>query len=146
MMILAVASGGGHFVQLKKILFYFESEVLTVYSTMENPSLNLNCKYQVIPDCNIYNFYGLFRCFMSLFCKIYILRPKVVISTGAAPGFLALLVGKILGAKTIWIDSIANSEKLSLSGRMARFVADKWYTQWPELSSENGPYYIGSVL
>lgn len=74
------------------------------------------------------------------------LRPQAVISTGAAPGLVALLVGKLLGARTIWIDSVANANQLSLSGRLARGIADLWLTQWEHLARSDGPHFCGAVL
>ena len=72
-------------------------------------------------------------------------RPQVVVSTGAAPGYLALRLAKALGARTVWIDSVANVDELSLSGRLASEKADLCLTQWPHLAS--GPVsYQGSVL
>lgn len=74
-------------------------------------------------------------------------RPQVVVSTGAAPGLLALRLSKLIGARTIWIDSIANSEELSLSGRLAGGKVDLWLTQWPHLVSKYpGLQYYGAVL
>ncbi len=73
-------------------------------------------------------------------------RPQIVISTGAAPGLAALALGKLIGARTIWLDSIANAEKLSMSGQLARRVADLWLTQWPHLATPNGPECRGAVL
>ncbi|MEJ6002088.1 glycosyl transferase [Paucibacter soli] len=73
-------------------------------------------------------------------------RPQVVITTGAAPGVAALRLGKWLGARTVWIDSIANVEQMSMSGsRVAKF-ADLWLTQWPELARPEGPRHEGAVL
>jgi hypothetical protein len=69
-----------------------------------------------------------------------------VISTGAAPGLFGVAIGSLLGARTIWVDSIANGEELSLSGHRARRFADLWLTQWPHLASKDGPFYRGSVL
>lgn len=73
-------------------------------------------------------------------------RPDVVISTGAAPGFLAVMLGRLLGARTLWIDSIANAERLSLSGRLAGPWADLWLTQWPHIAVADGPAFRGAVL
>jgi UDP-N-acetylglucosamine:LPS N-acetylglucosamine transferase len=73
-------------------------------------------------------------------------RPHVVFSTGAAPGFMALLCGKLCGAKTVWLDSIANVDELSLSGRKVKRWADLWLTQWPHLARPEGPLYAGAVL
>ena len=75
-------------------------------------------------------------------------RPDLVVTTGAAPGFLALSMAKLgrRGCRTIWIDSIANTEKISLSGRLARPVADAWLVQWEHLSRPGGPEFWGAVL
>ncbi|MBN1256111.1 MAG: UDP-N-acetylglucosamine--LPS N-acetylglucosamine transferase, partial [Planctomycetes bacterium] len=53
---------------------------------------------------------------------------------------------KLIGAKTIWVDSIANGGELSLSGKLAEKYADLWLTQWEHLTTEKGPYCFGSVI
>ena len=73
-------------------------------------------------------------------------RPDVVVSTGAAPGFFGLVFGKLIRARTIWVDSLANAETLSLSGAKVGRFADMWLTQWPHLERPEGPRYLGSVL
>jgi hypothetical protein len=70
----------------------------------------------------------------------------MVISTGALPGYFSLRLAKLFGVKTIWIDSIANVEELSLSGQMIGKHADLWLTQWPHLAKPGGPLYRGTVL
>ena len=60
------------------------------------------------------------------------LRPDVVITTGAAPGYFAVRIGKLLGARVVWVDSIANAEELSLSGPEGRLLC-------PISGSPNGP-------
>ena len=80
-----------------------------------------------------------------VFVRVAVLRPGVIITTGAAPGLMGIIIGRIFGAKTIWIDSIANVEKLSLSGRIAVKIADRVYTQWSHLST-NRVVYSGNLL
>ena len=58
----------------------------------------------------------------------------------------ALRLGRLLGARTIWLDSIANVDELSLSGLKARRHADLWLTQWPHLARPEGPFYMGAVM
>ncbi len=72
-------------------------------------------------------------------------RPDVVVSTGAAPGYLALRVAKLVRARTVWVDSVANVEELSMSGRLASTKADLCLTQWPHLA-EGRVAYEGAVL
>jgi hypothetical protein len=73
-------------------------------------------------------------------------RPAIVVTTGAAPGYVAARIAKYLGAKAVWIDSIANVERLSLSGEKIGKHVDLWLTQWPHLAAPGGPQYFGSVL
>ena len=60
--------------------------------------------------------------------------------------FFGVFFGRLLGARTIWVDSIANADELSLSGRKAGRFAHLWLTQWPELARAQGPHYQGAVL
>jgi UDP-N-acetylglucosamine:LPS N-acetylglucosamine transferase len=73
-------------------------------------------------------------------------QPDVIISTGAAPGYFAIRLGRLIGARSIWVDSIANAERLSMSGERVGRFADLWLTQWPHLAHQNGPQYTGAVL
>jgi hypothetical protein len=73
-------------------------------------------------------------------------RPQVVVTTGSAPGFVALRLARWLGARTLWIDSIANSEEMSFSGSQALRHADLCLTQWEHLARPAGPHYRGAVL
>jgi hypothetical protein len=54
--------------------------------------------------------------------------------------------GKWLGARVVWVDSIANVEELSMSGAKAGSFVDLWLTQWPHLARESGPHCFGNVL
>ena len=74
-------------------------------------------------------------------------RPDVVITTGSMP--LAMLCAwcKFLGARIVWIDSVANVEKLSMSGRFVRQFADLFLVQWPELADKrHGAEYAGAIV
>lgn len=74
-------------------------------------------------------------------------RPDVVVSTGASHGCLLCLMGKLTGAKVVWVDSIANIVKLSMSGRMVRPFADVFLTQWPDLAPMyKGVEYLGELV
>lgn len=76
---------------------------------------------------------------------IWRLRPDMVVTTGALPGLFCLIFGRLLGARTVWIDSVANSDHPSLSGTIARPFATRWYTQWEHLEA-TGRRYDGALL
>lgn len=145
--ILAVASGGGHWVQLRRVAPAFASCEVT-YVTVE-PSYRAqvgDAGFKVVVDATRWN---KFKLLIMLFQIIWILiriRPDVVVSTGAAPGFFALRIGKMIGARTIWLDSIANIEHVSMSGQKIGPHASLWLTQWEHLAADDGPEFKGAVL
>ena len=145
--ILAVASGGGHWVQLLRILPAFEGCDVTLVTINETyRSEAQGHKFYVVNDATRWNKLALLSQCLRIAWILAKVRPHVVVSTGAAPGYFALRLGKIMGARTIWIDSIANVEQLSLSGARVGKYADLWLTQWPHLATPAGPRYQGAVL
>jgi UDP-N-acetylglucosamine:LPS N-acetylglucosamine transferase len=143
--VLAVCSGGGHLEQLLCIKEAFGTDVALCTTVKLPNTLGFNAIYNVT-DCNKDRIIDTLKCTIEVYKLVYALKPKVIISTGAAPGLLAILFGRLFGAKTIWIDSIANAEQLSLSGKMAGKIANVWLTQWPHLESKTGPKFWGNVL
>lgn len=145
--VLAVSSGGGHWVQLLRIrpaLSNCEATFATVRESYRTQVPEFD--FAVIPDANRWNKLALLRALVGIWRLTRRIKPDVVISTGAAPGYFAIRCGRLLGARTIWVDSIANADELSLSGRKAGRHADLWLTQWPHLARETGPHFCGSVL
>ncbi|WP_036536277.1 glycosyltransferase family protein [Oceanobacter kriegii] len=141
--VLAIASQGGHLVQLLRIKPLFEEYDVT-YSSNINSYKGI--EMEKVVDANMSNKFKLFLQFFQVAWLMLRLRPDVVVTTGASVGFFAILVGKYLGAKTIWIDSIANSEELSLSGKKARAIASHTYSQWESVAQAENVDYIGNVL
>ena len=147
--LLAVSSGGGHWVQLQRMSGAFEGCDVSWVTVREGYRVDLknqSDRFFVIPDATRWNKVGLVFLLFRVILVVIRVRPHAIVTTGAAPGLLALMVGKMLGCRTCWIDSIANMEEMSLSGRKARRWASLWLTQWSHLSTEEGPEYHGSVL
>lgn len=144
--ILAVASGGGHWIQLLRLQPAFEGHEVRYATTHEEFAKELDAPLYVVKDANMDKKLALLWMFLQMFWVLLRYRPDIVITTGAAPGFAALLFGKLFRAKTIWLDSIANAEELSSSGKQAKKVADVWLTQWEHLATEDGPNFKGRVL
>jgi UDP-N-acetylglucosamine:LPS N-acetylglucosamine transferase len=144
--VLAVASGGGHWVQLMRLKPLFEGMTVEYLATDAAYSGEVGKPVLAVRDANLTDKAALVVMFWQVLFTMIQVRPDVVISTGAAPGFAALLFGKLMGARTIWLDSVANSEEMSSSGRHVRPFADLWLTQWEHLSTPKGPHYLGSVI
>jgi len=147
--ICLAASAGGHISQLLRLAESWNGYQTFCVTTTEvvRDKLSKFGRVYVVGECNrqypLRVVKVLLRCIKILFRE----RPEVVISTGAAAGCMLCLLGKMLGAKVIWIDSITNVERISLSGRMVRYVADMFLVQWPELAQKNeNVEYVGEVV
>jgi hypothetical protein len=145
--LLAVSSGGGHWVQLLRVSPAFANCEVTFVTVHESYRSQVsNHKFYVVNDASRWNKLGLLRARCRLAWIIWNEKPEIVVSSGAAPGAIALQLGHMMGARTIWLDSIANVEELSMSGSLIGPYADLWLTQWPHLARPEGPYFAGSVI
>ena len=144
--IIAAASLGGHWKQLLRITQPLEERYEVAYASTHPKcdAMTGGRSYYMIQDFNRKNAW---RLLPALFRVYRILRhehPDAVITTGAAPGLVFVMVAWLLRYKTIWVDSIANVACLSASGRIARRFASRVYTQWPGLAHEN-VIYAGTI-
>ena len=145
--VLAIASGGGHWQQLMQLRPAFEKQPATYMTTDPAYAVDVpGCDVFVVTDANKDVPLKLIRSACEVLLQVIKIRPDVVISTGAAPGLFGIMFGRLIGARTIWVDSIANAETVSLSGRIALKFAHVVLTQWPHLAQPGGPQHHGSIL
>jgi len=145
--VLAISSGGGHWVQLLRLRPAFDDQDVAYVTVHRDYASDVHGhRFFVINDATRWNKAGLVLMAIRLLVIFLRFRPEVAISTGAACGYFALRFAKLMGARTIWVDSIANVEQLSMTGQLVRPYADLWLTQWPELAGLNGPDFQGAVL
>jgi UDP-N-acetylglucosamine:LPS N-acetylglucosamine transferase len=145
--LLAISSGGGHWVQLMRIRPAFDGCDVT-YATIDDAYAEDvgDCSFVCIPNGNSWSWRGLVSSASMVGWLILKLRPDVIVTTGAAPGFFAVMFGKLMGARTVWLDSMANAGSLSKSGQRAMRFTDLCLTQWRHLTSDQGPYFHGTVF
>ena len=146
--VMAVASGGGHWVELRRLMPAFAGAEVFYVSTDAAADADLApARYYAVRNVTRKNRLGFAVIVRQIWRVLRAERPELVITTGAAPGLVALALAKLLcGSRTVWIDTVANSEKMTLSGRLARPVADAWLVQWPHLARPGGPEFWGAVL
>lgn len=144
-----VASAGGHLSELQKLNIFMAGyeHVFITTSEVVRTKLEQLGRVFVLGECNrehpLKTFVVMVKCVPILLKE----RPDVVLSTGAAPGLLVCFWGKLFGAQIIWIDSIANTQKLSMSGCIARLFADLVLSQWPNVAAAyRNVEYTGEVI
>lgn len=145
--ILAVASGGGHWVQLLRLRAAFAGAEVH-YATVDASAAAMvyPAPVHVYPDANKDTKIKLMLAALRLLLIVLKVRPDVVVSTGAAGGYFAIRFARMLGARTLFVDSIANARQLSVTAQICRGVADRVISQWPNVAQQSGTEFWGSVL
>ena len=146
--VLFVSSSGGHWVQLRRIRRAFDgwSQYYACTNAGYRSTVDPDERFFGVPEATRWNKLRLVYQALVVLWILLRTRPEVVVSTGASPGFFAMLFGRLLRRKTIWVDSIANVDEMSLSGQQAGHFADLWLTQWRHLARPEGPKYFGSLV
>jgi UDP-N-acetylglucosamine:LPS N-acetylglucosamine transferase len=145
--IMAIASKGGHWIQLQRLEPVWRDQNVVFITNDKCLQCHVgNEIFETVIDANFNQKGRLLFLAVQILWKVIKHRPEIIITTGAAPGFFSIVWGKALGAKTVWLDSVANADELSLAGKKVGKFADVWLTQWPEIESENGPKFKGRVF
>ena len=133
--ICLVGSSGGHLThlyQLKKFWknknrFWVTFDKEDARSILENEKV-YNCYYPT--NRNLKNL------IKNTFVAFKVLRkekPDIIISSGAAIAVPFFYVGKIFGAKTVYIEVFDRIDKPTLTGKLVYPVTDKFIIQWEEM-------------
>lgn len=145
--ICITCSSGGHLSEALKATRDLDYEKYFV--TFWTDSLAEFCKLNKVfcithPKHNPFRF--LKNCFESLIILIKE-RPGLIISTGADVAVASCIIGKLLGAKLIYIESGGYVTTPSISGRLVYPFADLFIVQWePALKNFPKAYYGGPLF
>lgn len=145
--LLACGSGGGHWIQLLRMRAGFDRHDVHYVSTFANyAEMVAPAPLYTVPDASRadpWKFVPVFARALWIMARV---RPRAVVTTGSMPMLAFLILGRLTGARTLWIDSIANAERLSSSGRLARRLAHQVVSQWPDVAAREGVECWGAVL
>jgi UDP-N-acetylglucosamine:LPS N-acetylglucosamine transferase len=71
--------------------------------------------------------------------------PDVILSTGAGLAVPFFWVGRLLGRRCVYVESLTRVSSLSLSGRLVYPVADEFFVQWQDARILRRARYAGSL-
>ncbi len=80
---------------------------------------------------------------------VFRLRPDVVFCVGTCLAIPLFFWGRLIGAKTVFVESITRVTRMSMTGRLVLFfrLSDRFYVQWPQLGrAYRRTLYRGNVL
>lgn len=139
--VLFISSTGGHLselMQLKKMFNHYDYHIITE-KTKSNDDLvkkypgRINFLiYGSKEHPFIYLFKLLANCFKSLYF-FFKIRPEFIITTGAHTAGPMCCIGKIFGSKIIYIETFANLQTKTITGRLVYYFADLFIVQWKEM-------------
>ncbi|MCV3296563.1 MAG: PssD/Cps14F family polysaccharide biosynthesis glycosyltransferase [Oenococcus sp.] len=133
--IALVGSSGGHLTHLYMLKKFWETED-RFWVTFDKEDAR-----SVLQGEKIYNAYfptnrNLKNLIKNTWLAFKVLkkeRPDLIISSGAAVAVPFFYLGKMFGAKTIYIEVFDRIDRPTMTGRLVYPVADKFIVQWPEM-------------
>lgn len=147
--VLLVASSGGHLIELMAIAGEYPPEQRH-WVTFDKPDVppllgDEQVTYAFSPTNR--HLGNLVRNTFLALRTLRRLRPDAVISTGAGVAVPFLYAARLFGARTIYVESLARSSELSLSGRLVYPIVNEFFVQWPELArSRRRTRYEGAII
>src|SRR4030042_2616816 len=105
--VLAVASAGGHWIQLLRLRPAFDTcEVIYASTSQGNADEVDGFEFYPIINATRKSFWNFFVMFFQIVALLKKIRPDIIVTTGSAPGLLTLAVGRLFRTRNIWIDSM----------------------------------------
>jgi len=147
MKIALVCSHGGHLTEMQYLTEAFVGHDLFFVTYDSVRTRNLRHRKYLMDNIGtnpVKMGIAFFR-FLKIFVKE---RPDVVVSTGAEIAIPALYLGKLFGAKTIYVECWCRVTTPSGSGKKVYPVTDIFLVQWPSLVKVYGKkaLYQGAVV
>lgn len=143
-------SSGGHLTHMRMLMPVLEKAADRFWVTFDKEDANTSLVGERVYHCYFptnRNFPNLVR---NSLLAMRILRkehPDLVISSGAAVAVPFFLLGKIMGAKTVYIEVFDRVDKSTLTGRLVCRLTDLFIVQWPEmLDVYPGSINLGSIF
>ncbi|MEJ2887915.1 PssD/Cps14F family polysaccharide biosynthesis glycosyltransferase [Actinomycetospora aeridis] len=132
--VLLVASGGGHLAQLLALRPWWQERHRT-WVTSDNADTRSQLEGEVVIHAffpTTRNVKNLLRNSWLAFRTIPVVRPDLVVSTGAAVAVPFFLIARSLRIPTVFIEVFDRIESRTLTGRLCYPIADVFMVQWDE--------------
>lgn len=139
--VLFISSTGGHLNELLQLSSLFEKYDYHIITEKDKTNAYLEDKYEgrvsYLPYGTrshfiTYIFKYLYLIIKTLFLYIKI-RPQVIVTTGTHTAGPMCYLGKLFGSKIIYIETYANINRKTATGRLIYPIADLFIVQWEEM-------------
>ena len=134
MKICLVGSSGGHLTHLYMLKPFWKSKN-RFWVTFNKEDARSKLKDEKMYSCYYPTNRNLKNLVKNTILAIRILKkekPDLIISSGAAVAVPFFYIGKMMGAKLIYIEVFDRFDKTTLTGRLVYPITDKFIVQWEE--------------
>ncbi|HEL1563405.1 TPA: UDP-N-acetylglucosamine--LPS N-acetylglucosamine transferase [Streptococcus suis] len=135
MKICLVGSSGGHLAHLN-MLRPLWSEEERFWVTFDKEDARSILKKEKLYPCYFPTNRNIKNLIRNTFLAIKILKkekPDIIISSGAAVAVPFFYIGKLFGAKTVYIEVFDRIDKPTVTGKLVYPITDKFIVQWEEM-------------
>lgn len=147
--ICLVCSSGGHLTQLHMLESWWRDKD-RLWVTFDKEDANSLLKGERVIHC----FYPTNRNLRNLLRNTALAwrvlrreRPDVIVSTGAAVAVPFMYLGRLFGARTVYIEVFDRIDRPTLTGRIIRPITDLFVVQWPTMERVyKGSVNLGSIF
>lgn len=143
--LVGISSGGGHLKELKDAIpsHYKDVHYITFKNGHTSNSLKDN-KHSFVIDPHNSKIKYFVNALQSFFLFI-IIRPKVIVSTGAGIAIPFMIIGHIFGSKIIFIETGARIFTPSKTGEFLYKFSDLFIVQYEPLRKKYPHSILGSL-
>lgn len=135
MKVCLVGSSGGHLTHLYMLKDFWKNEDRFWVTFPKEDAKSLLAEEKVYA-CHYPTNRNLKNLIKNTFLALRVLfkeKPDLIISSGAAVAVPFFYLGKLFGAKTIYIEVFDRMDKPTVTGRLIYPVTDKFIVQWEEM-------------
>ena len=129
-----VGSSGGHLTHLYMLKPFWQNKD-RFWVTFDKEDARSKLKGEKMYGCHYPTNRNIKNLIRNTFLAIKVLKkekPDVIISSGAAVAVPFFYIGKLMGAKTVYIEVFDRIDKPTMTGRMVYPIVDKFIVQWDE--------------
>lgn len=139
--VLFIASTGGHLSELLQLKDSFKKYDFNIITEKTASTEDLRYKYNgrvnfLVFGTKDHKFSYVFKLGYNILKSILLyfkIRPQYIVTTGTHTAVPMCYIGKLFGSKVIFIETFANSETKTLSGKIIYPIADLFIVQWESM-------------
>lgn len=153
--VIFISSTGGHFSELMMLKPIFDNYDYHLVTEKTKSTVSLKKEYKnkihyLIYGTRVNRIIYWLKVTLNIFKSLWLfikIRPKAIVTTGTHTAMPMCIIGKLLGAKIIFVETFANVYTPTGSGKFIYKFADKFIVQWEEmLKVYPNAIYLGGIF